>query len=112
MALFTAIGTALGATAGTAFATGLGATAIAGSVGYSIYSGAQASADAKKAEGQMAQMPTAPAPVAPKQEDAAQAAAAITENKKRAIAANESVFTNPLGLKDEADVARKKLLGG
>jgi hypothetical protein len=44
--------------------------------------------------------------------DASKAAAAKLENKKRAIAANETIMTNPLGLKDEAAVARKTLLGG
>jgi len=122
MALFTAIGTALGASAtiaagstvSAAFATGLGATALAGgAVGYSMYSADQQMREIKKAaSANQAQMPASPAPVVPTQDNAAKAAAAKLENKKRAIAANDTVFTNPLGLKDEAEVARKTLLGG
>lgn len=121
MALFTTIGAALGAstavaagsTVSAAFATGLGATALAGgAIGYSMYSADQQERAAKAAASQsMAQMP-ASAPAVPTQSDAAKNAALKLQDKKRAMAANESVFTNPLGLKDEATVARKKLLGG
>lgn len=113
MALFTAIGTALGASAATAFGTGLGVSAIAGgAIGYSMYSAEAQKAELRKAQGtNQAQMPASPAPIVPTQDDAAKAAAMKLQDKKRAIAANESVFTNPLGLKDEADVARKTLLG-
>lgn len=113
MALFTAIGTALGASAATAFGTGLAVTAGAGAVGYSLYSADQASKSAKKSqEANMAQMPTTPAPVAPTMADASKAASLRLEDQKRALARNETIFTNPLGLKDEAEVARKTLLGG
>jgi hypothetical protein len=114
MALFTAIGTALGATSAAAFTTGLGATALAGgAIGYSMYSAEAQKAELKKAQGAgMAQMPQSPAPVAPTMDDAAKAAAMKLEDKKRALAANETVYTNPLGLKDEAAVVRKTLLGG
>lgn len=113
MALFTAIGTALGASTAAAFGTGLAVTAGAGAVGYSLYSADQASKQAKKDASQgMAQMPTTPAPVAPTMADASAAAQAKTMEKRRAMAANDTVYTNPLGLKDEAEVARKTLLGG
>lgn len=113
MALFTAVGTALGASAATAFGTGLAVTAGAGAVGYSLYSADQSAKAAKKAqESNMAPMPTSPAPVAPTMADASKAASLKLEDQKRALARNETTFTNPLGLKDEADVVRKTLLGG
>lgn len=56
------------------------------------------------------QMPAAPQ--APKLEDAADKAQLRADERKRAIARSKSVVSNPLGLQDEANVARKKLLGG
>jgi len=122
MALFTAIGTALGASAtvaagstvSAAFATGLGATALAGgAVGYSMYSSDQQMRQAKAAQSALsAQMPTSPAPIVPTQSDAAKIAAEKAMDQRRSIARNESVYSNPLGLKDEAEVVRKTLLGG
>ena len=118
MPLFTAIGTALGASAtvaagatmSAAFATGLGATALAGgAVGYSMYSSDQQMKAAKAANSGQVQMPATPA--APKAVDAAKIAQQQATNRSRAMARSESIKTNPLGLKDEADVVRKTLLG-
>lgn len=107
MAVFTAIGTALGATGIAATGLGMGVTAGVGAVGYSVFN----MLNKPKSENQMqSQMPTSPK--APTQEDAAAAAQAKLTEKKRAMARNESVYTNPLGLKDEAEVVRKTLLGG
>ena len=117
MALFTAIGTALGATAavaatattaavaGTAFATGLGATVFAGTAAYMMMN----QGGNKPAQQQASQMPTAPK--APKMADASKIAQQQATDKKRAAARSKSVKTNPLGIKDEADVVRKTLLG-
>jgi hypothetical protein len=115
MALFTAIGAALGASTAvgagammsSATALGLGVAAGAGAIGYSAFN----AMNQPKIENQSAsQMPNAPE--APKISDAAAAAAGRLEDKKRAMARSESVMTNPLGVKDEATVARKTLLGG
>ena len=107
MALFTAIGTALGATGAAATAVGVGVTAGVGAVGYSVFN---AMNQPKQTGMPQSQMPAAP--VAPKQSDAAALAAQKLQDKKRAMAGSESIMTNPLGLKDEATVVRKKLLGG
>lgn len=118
MALFTAIGTALGfsavAVAGSvsaATAVGVGVSAMAaGAVATSMYSSNQQK-KAYRDAGNMT-MPSSPtAPVAPVKADAEKIAQAKTKEKRRAIARNASVRTNPLGIKDEAEVARKKLLG-
>ena len=106
MALFTAIGTALGATGAAATATGVAVTAGAAGIGTAIYG--------------MMQQPKGPdmpksdikAPEAPKMEDAQAKAKARADEQRRAAARSKSVKTNPLGIKDEAQVARKKLLGG
>jgi len=106
--LFTALGTALGATAASAFAVGLGTTAIVAGAGTAAYMMSQGGDD-KGTDG-MAQMPNAPE--APKMADAQKLAAQRMTDKKRAMAANETIKTNPLGLAEEATVVRKKLLGG
>jgi len=113
MALFTGIGTALGfsavaaagSTMSAATAVGLGVSALAagGTMAY------MASQGGNKQIGQT-QMPAAPK--APKMEDQAKLAQQKAMDKKRSAARSESVKTNPLGIKDEATVAKKKLLGG
>jgi len=108
MAMFTIIGTAVGATAASAFAVGLGTTAlVAGAVGYSMYASNQAK---KKRQQQQSQMPKAPD--APKMVDQRALAQKQATEKRRSMARSQSVKTNPLGIKDEAQVARKQLLGG
>jgi len=108
MAMFTAIGTALGASGAAATWLGVGATAAVAAAGY----GAATMMSQPKSTGakQLTQMPQAPS--APKQDDASKKAALTLEQKKRNMARSKSVQTNPLGIKDEAEVARKKLLGG
>ena len=114
MGIFTSIGLAVGATAASAFAVGVGTTAIVAgaAVGYGMYSSDQqmkarkAAASAKE----KAQMPKGP--VKPEQKDSAKIAQAQATDKRRAMARNQSVKTSPLGLKDEAKIARKKVLGG
>lgn len=56
------------------------------------------------------QMPQAPQ--APTLEAASDKAQMRADERKRAIARSKSVVSNPLGVQDEATVARKKLLGG
>ena len=86
----------------TLIAAGLG---IAGGIGVSMLMNQDKGSDMPQS-----QMPQAPK--APKIEDAqAKADARLTERQK-AAARSTSVKTNPLGIKDEAEVARKKLLGG
>lgn len=106
MAVFTAIGTALGLTGVAATAGGVAATAGVAAAGFGLAG--------------MFQQPKSPdmpksdlkAPTAPKMEDAAAKAQKQAEDQRRAAARSKSVQTNPLGIKDEAEVARKKLLGG
>ena len=116
MGLFTSIGATLGfSTAVTAAssisaatAVGLGATALAGAAGYGAYS--MMSGGKKPDQQQQFQMPATPA--APKMSDASKLAQQQAMDRRRAAARSDSVKTNPLGIKDEAEVARKKLLGG
>jgi len=113
--IFTGIGAALGAstaiaagsTISAAMATGIGVTALAGA-GTAAYFMSQGGKD-DKYSGQV-QMPNAPE--APKMSDAQGLANQRLIDKKRAMARSESVMTNPLGIKDEATVVRKTLLGG
>lgn len=88
---------AIGA-AGAGAAYGIGATALAGGMG------------GGKSSMPSIQMPGMPS--APKIEDASKNAKLRADERKRAMARSDSIMTNPLGLKDEANVVRKKLLGG
>jgi hypothetical protein len=111
MAVFTAIGTALGVSASlwggaAAFGTGL---AVAGGAAYGAYALGKA-ATGGKGGGFGMQMPMSPK--APKMEDASKMAQLRNEERKRAMSRSKSVISNPLGLKDEAATVRKKLLGG
>jgi len=113
MPVFTSIGIALGVSASmwgglAALGTGLAATAAVGAAGWgaaALMSGG--SKDSKQLENQMPQGPTAPT-----QDDAAAKASLIQDEKRKNMARSTSVKTNPLGLKEEATVVRKKLLGG
>lgn len=112
MALFTAIGTALGASA--VAGTGLFGASAAATIGAGITAGVGATAfsmmnQPKQSQQQQAQMPSAPE--APKMADASKIAQQQATDRQRAAARSESVKTNPLGIKDEAEVVRKKLLG-
>lgn len=90
---------------GSTMAAIIAATAVAGSIGTSMYSAQQA----KKAAPEMPAMPdTSPAKVT------AQAQEATTEKlrqKKAAMSRSKSVYTSPLGIRGEAQTARKMLLG-
>ena len=58
------------------------------------------------------QKPKAPKmPEPPKVEDAAAKAQAMADERRRAAARFQTVHTSPLGLEEEAAVAKKKLLG-
>ena len=107
MGLFTAIGTGLGLTGLAATAAGVGTVAavVGGAYAVGTMSQPKAATEARK----QAQMPTAP--VKPVQADAAKLAQQRITDKKRAAARSKSVKTSPLGVKDEAQVARKTLLG-
>jgi len=50
-------------------------------------------------------------PEVPKIEDMAGTAAAKAKSKRSAIARSRSIFTSPLGIAGEAEVAKKTLLG-
>jgi len=106
MAMFTAIGTALGATGIAATATGVGVTAAVAGAGYAA---ASMMSQGDKDSGYDFQMPSTPK--APEKKDAA-AIAQKKQSKLRAAAArNTTVMTNPLGVEEEAKEVRKKLLG-
>jgi len=96
--VFTAIGTALGLTGAAAT---IGGAAILGGAAY----GAASAIDKPK----MPDMPQLPQ--APKMQDAEDRAAAIAKEKRKQIAASQTVYTSPLGVADEAETARKTLLG-
>ena len=96
----------MGIITGTMLAVGAG-LALAGAgagVGIAALSGG------KKQETPQVQMPASQA--VPKLEDASAKANLAAEERRRAMARSKSVQTNPLGIQDEANVARKKLLGG
>lgn len=78
----------------------------AGGIGAGL--GAMASKDKGSSGG--FQMPQAPA--APSIDAASDKAQLRADERKRQIARSKTVVSNPLGLADEATVARKKLLGG
>lgn len=84
-----------------------GAGLAAGAAGLGV--GAMMSKDKGSSSAPM-QMPQAPA--APTIEAASDKAQMRADERKRMIARSKSVVSNPLGLQDEAEVARKKLLGG
>jgi hypothetical protein len=97
----------MGAITGTMLAVGAG-LALAGAgagIGAAALMGG-----GKKQETPAVQMPASPA--VPKLEDASAKANLAAEERRRAMARSKSVQTNPLGVQDEANVARKKLLGG
>ena len=113
MPLFTSLGIALGASASAAFATGVTAAAIGGAViGSSAYSITQASKGSKQPD---IQMPTSPAAsgaasvVSPVK--AAETAQAAITQKKKAMSRSKSIYTSPLGIGEDASIARKTLLG-
>lgn len=114
MALFTAIGTTLGASA--IAGTGLFGASAAATVGAGVVAAGAAGTMMMMNQGgdtgsqQQAQMPQAPE--APKMADASKLAKDSAMDRMRAASRSKSVMTNPLGVKDEAEVARKKLLGG
>jgi len=112
MGVFTSIGVALGVSAsmwGGAAAFGAGALAV-GAVAAGSYALAGGFSGKDQGGSQGMQMPQAPD--APKLGDASKKANEILEERKRNMARSKSVMTNPLGVKDEANVVRKKLLGG
>jgi hypothetical protein len=97
----------MGVITGTMLAVGAGLALAGAGAGIGI----SALAGAGKDKGQQqAQMPAAPE--VPKIEDASAKANLAAEERRRAMARSKSVNTNPLGISDEASVARKKLLGG
>jgi hypothetical protein len=104
MALFTALGTALGATAASAFAVGLGTTAIAAGAGVGA---AAASGAFNKPD----KSPSVSMPQAPKVGDAQAKAETMALKRRQASARTQSVQTSPLGIAGEAEVTKKKLLG-
>jgi len=86
-----------------AFSSILAATAIAGAT---VAITKAASGSGKDKGGVGAPLPL---PQAPKVEDAADKA--LETAKRRKTAATQTIYSSPLGLKGEADVAKKTLLG-
>ena len=105
MALFTAIGTALGF-AGTAAAVAGGVVAAGATYGI-----AQLAKGPKTSATSVPQAPAVAPPVAPQPTQVAATAEAAVLTRKKAVAKSRTVFTSPLGIAGEAEVARKTLLG-
>ncbi len=86
---------------------------VLGGIGFA----ASQAAGAKKAAAAPAQpaSPKATPPPVPKVEDVKKEAEASTKaavkEKKRAIARSKTIFTSPLGLQEDAAIARKTLTG-
>ncbi len=129
MALFTAIGTALGASAAAAAATGAavaGAAAAAGGLGYSMYAGERADKAQKQALGEQRQaQQQAAAQAASQQRRSAQAMAAANRRQPNmgeimAGAAEgagggptSTMLTGPTGVNpQDLALGRSSLLGG
>ena len=79
---------------------------VAGAVGAPIASSVMAMTADKPQTPQTPQMPELP-----KVEDAAKQAKARQTQKRADIARSKSVFTNPLGITEQANTARRSLLG-
>jgi len=108
LALFTAIGTALGF-AGTAAAVAGGVVAAGATYGIAqLAKGPKTSATSATS---MPQAPAVAAPTAPQPTQVAKTAEAAVLTRKKSIAKSRTVFTSPLGIAGEAEVARKTLLG-
>lgn len=99
MPVFTSIGTALGATAATAFSVGVGATAVAAGVGYAAYSAGQSGAS-KGASSVDSRVSTATGALS---EDEAQSAA------KKRLFRSGVLFTSPTGLDSNPKTSSAKL---
>jgi len=117
MPVFTTIGAALigGASVGgvTAFGAGVAATALgAGAYGLSRAQQHKESKAAKAArhDADMANQKQT-AQLKANQAAASSTAAQSVMAKRKAVARSRTVYTSPLGLKDEASVARKTLTG-
>lgn len=102
MALFTAIGTALGASSAAAFGTGV----LASVVGGSAIAGATANWSGGGSTTNMPDLPQSPTT-----SGASINARAEAQRRRQAMSRSESVYTSPLGLAGEASVARNTLLG-
>jgi hypothetical protein len=102
-ASFAAVGSTIGA--------GVGAVATAGAVaGAGIGAAKIAARKSSKGDSGNNNSPL-PLPQAPTVDAAAAKAGAITTAKRKAIAANDSIYTSPLGIAGQAQVARKTLTG-
>ena len=98
----------------------LGGAAIAGTaaaVGSTVASSVSAKKASKEAANAMSSMKPAPLPEPPKidvgaeQAKAAASAQAQMDQRRKSIARNKTIFTNPLGIAGEAETIKKKLLG-
>jgi len=83
----------------------LGAMVIAGGLAYGGYAMGQAG----KSKG--AQPQPAPMPQAPKPTEARDQAMAAARSKRLSMARSKSIYTSPLGISGEAQIAKKQLLG-
>jgi uncharacterized protein (DUF58 family) len=112
MGVFTTIGTWLGASSATAFATGATAVTAAAAATTVGVTGAQQASQAKKAAASQQEQMAALSQQAKKiPTDASDIAREAALKKRKALARSKSVYTSPLGLEGEAETARKTLLG-
>jgi phage tail tape-measure protein len=95
------VGTAVGALVG-GYAGGLAGGAASAMSDQNIFTG--------KDKKQSYDGPS-PLPTAPTVDDATRKADDIIQRKRSAAAGSRSVYTNPLGIQNEAEVSRKMLLG-
>ena len=119
MPVFTTIGLALGATVAAsaagigAFGVGVAASALAaGAYGMSRSNESKANKSYKAATHEAdVRNQAAIAEVSQSQSAASSQAQASIRAKKSAMARSQTVFTNPLGIADQATTAKKSLLG-
>ena len=106
MPVFTSIGLALGATSATALSVGLGATALAGGVGYATYSAGKAKGAASAPAASPIDLPDTRIDI----EDTGE----ITEEEaqtaaKKRLYRSGILFTSPLGLGEGTETSSAKL---
>ena len=97
----------MGAITGTMLAVGAGLALAGAGAGIGI---SALSSSGKKQDSGGFQMPQAPAP--PSFDASSEKARLAAEDRRRAMARSKSVNTNPLGIAEDATVAKTKLLGG
>jgi len=106
MPLFTAIGTALGASAASAFGTG---ALVTGLTAASAVPGIMAATSRGGGSSTSFNMPELPQ--SPSTSNAAAQARSEAQRRRRSMSRSESIYTSPLGISGQANIARRTLLG-